>query len=679
MLSLTQALTLGLGSGGGGGAPVVAPVLSTPTDVASGAAGGLLTVTTTSGSGTLYWFVSTSATPPTAANLKAGTGATKFGSLAVTATGAQSATVAGLAVSTLYYAHFIHTNGGGDSNIVTGDGFTTAAYPTFASVTGFGDSMMAGSAATVDANRFLNLFTTATGGGTVRNSGIGATVLQNSNDMDGVPRANNGRDRWQAATAGANLSEALLHSYGYNDMRYTGAPATFNATSFENDYNEIIAANIASGYARSKIYLNTPFWVTDFILANSVTPGFAAGTRAQVLDYASACLRVARDWGVRFADVYTATTGRTDLIDADGVHPNNAGHLFYKDLLLAGRILNPRTATSGTLAGGVETLTMPITDPGDSPISYSVRVLDANYVMGSVVTQAGGSFSLTGVADGTYRVMHRANYGDGTSSPWAVSGTAAVTSASGDSAITSLFAGGEQGAWFDPSDITTLFQDTAGTVPVTAAGQSVARINDKSGRGNHATQATAGSRPTYQVDGARGYLLFDGTDDFLVTGTVTPGVSVSQVFAGIRKLSDAATGLVVDLGPAATAFNLINMLAPSASGANSYRFGSAGSGQQVAGTGAFATAPDTSVITGLASVAAPSVQLRRNGSVVETNTASQGTGGYNAGALYIGRRGGTSLPLNGRIYGLVVRFGAALTGTQVSDAEAWMNGKTGAY
>jgi len=63
----------------------------------------------------------------------------------------------------------------------------------------------------------------------------------------------------------------------------------------------------------------------------------------------------------------------------------------------------------------------------------------------------------------------------------------------------SLFAASEPGFWYDPSDLSTLFQDTAGTTPVTAAGQSVARINDKSGRGNHATQATAAQRPQYQV------------------------------------------------------------------------------------------------------------------------------------------------------------------------------------
>ena len=60
-----------------------------------------------------------------------------------------------------------------------------------------------------------------------------------------------------------------------------------------------------------------------------------------------------------------------------------------------------------------------------------------------------------------------------------------------------LFSASEPGAWYDPSDMSTLFQDSEGTVPVTAVEQPVGRILDKSGRGNHATQATTTKRPTY--------------------------------------------------------------------------------------------------------------------------------------------------------------------------------------
>ena len=59
-----------------------------------------------------------------------------------------------------------------------------------------------------------------------------------------------------------------------------------------------------------------------------------------------------------------------------------------------------------------------------------------------------------------------------------------------------LFANGEQGAWYDPSDFATLYQDSAGTTPVTALGQPVGLMLDKAnwdGRGvvNLLTQTEA--------------------------------------------------------------------------------------------------------------------------------------------------------------------------------------------
>ena len=46
--------------------------------------------------------------------------------------------------------------------------------------------------------------------------------------------------------------------------------------------------------------------------------------------------------------------------------------------------------------------------------------------------------------------------------------------------IRALFAAGEQGVWYDPADFSTLFQDSAGTTPVTAVGQPVGLVLDKS-------------------------------------------------------------------------------------------------------------------------------------------------------------------------------------------------------
>lgn len=78
-----------------------------------------------------------------------------------------------------------------------------------------------------------------------------------------------------------------------------------------------------------------------------------------------------------------------------------------------------------------------------------------------------------------------------------------------------LFAKGEAGAWYDPSDLASMFQDSAGNVAA-ALDVPVGRINDKSGRGNHAVQAVAAARPMLRADSAgRLYLEFDGVDDCL--------------------------------------------------------------------------------------------------------------------------------------------------------------------
>lgn len=69
-----------------------------------------------------------------------------------------------------------------------------------------------------------------------------------------------------------------------------------------------------------------------------------------------------------------------------------------------------------------------------------------------------------------------------------------------------LFAAGEIGMWYDPSDLSTMFVDLAGTVPVTADGDPVGKILDKSGNGHHATAPTSARRPIYKTDGVLHWL-----------------------------------------------------------------------------------------------------------------------------------------------------------------------------
>ena len=72
------------------------------------------------------------------------------------------------------------------------------------------------------------------------------------------------------------------------------------------------------------------------------------------------------------------------------------------------------------------------------------------------------------------------------------------------------------GLLFDIGDMSTLFQDAAGTVPVTAVGQPVGKILDKSGNGNHATQSITAYRPVLKQDANGNYYLnSDNVDDYL--------------------------------------------------------------------------------------------------------------------------------------------------------------------
>lgn len=100
----------------------------------------------------------------------------------------------------------------------------------------------------------------------------------------------------------------------------------------------------------------------------------------------------------------------------------------------------------------------------------------------------------------------------------------------------SLFAGDTVGGWWDPSDLSTLFQDAGMTVPVTANDDPVGAILDKSGNGNHLLQVGAGTtRPLYKTAGGLRWIEGDGINDYLQAA-----FSISQPFerlSAIRVLS----------------------------------------------------------------------------------------------------------------------------------------------
>lgn len=110
---------------------VTAPIISSPTFSDLQQTTVDLGVTTDEGNGTLYWFISASATAPSIADLKAGTGAVASGNQAVSGVGVQAVNNAGtLVADTLYYGHLLHADASvNNSNIVSTTQFRTAAIP----------------------------------------------------------------------------------------------------------------------------------------------------------------------------------------------------------------------------------------------------------------------------------------------------------------------------------------------------------------------------------------------------------------------------------------------------------------------------------------------------------------------------------------------------------------------
>lgn len=176
-----------------------------------------------------------------------------------------------------------------------------------------------------------------------------------------------------------------------------------------------------------------------------------------------------------------------------------------------------------------------------------------------------------------------------------------------------LFASGEQGGWWDPSDLSTMSQNSDGTGAATV-GQPVGRILDKSGRGNHLIQATTASKPILRQSGALYWLEFDGVDDVL---QVTCGAAFANImaFAGHRYIA-GVDALSITTGTAnATAFMQRN---------NSLIL-SSGNAAQVS----FATpAPPITMVIGCHSDSANNAGVLY---VDNTNGGTQATGGSSMG------------------------------------------------
>lgn len=249
--------------------------------------------------------------------------------------------------------------------------------------------------------------------------------------------------------------------------------------------------------------------------------------------------------------------------------------------------------------------------------------------------------------------------------------------------IGELFENNEQGVWYDPNDLSTLFQDVNGTIPVTSVGQVIGLMLDKSGKNNHARQYVEMFKPTLQQNATTGayYILFDGVDDCLFTTainlTITNRIST---FASVHKAPSNAGGIIAELSSASEAnngtFNITNAIS---TGINYWGTSSRGTTTSTKTMSTPNPAPngltDIAIISTNMQINTNFHEMRLNG-VVGNSVASQGVGNYSNQPLYLGKRANSSIPFGGDLYGFILTS-RLTTSDEVTAIEKIMSNKLG--
>jgi hypothetical protein len=227
---------------------------------------------------------------------------------------------------------------------------------------------------------------------------------------------------------------------------------------------------------------------------------------------------------------------------------------------------------------------------------------------------------------------------------------------------------------------------TSGIITLTSNG--VAKYNTNSSRtfkvtgyqlelGSAATTYQSVTTATDYADiGAPRRIKYDGIDDFLQTASIDfSATDKMTVWAGVRKLSDAAQAVICELSTNATTTNGAFVLSAPASAAANFSFASRGTALSTQTTAGHA-APISRVLTGVGNIAGDVAALSVN-AVSATSSTDQGTGNYGTYPIYFGARGGTSLRFSGEVFSPEVIRGAASTAAQIDIVERIINRNMG--
>jgi hypothetical protein len=236
--------------------------------------------------------------------------------------------------------------------------------------------------------------------------------------------------------------------------------------------------------------------------------------------------------------------------------------------------------------------------------------------------------------------------------------------------LEALFAGGIKGAWYDPSDLASMRQDSAGSIAA-EVDAPVGLLLDKSGNGSHLMQSAAARRPMLRSDGVRHFLEFDGVDDVLVrSGSLpAPGGSITCI-AALRRTAAGVFPYVVG-NTADAGFSLLYN-----SSSRQPRSYVTTAGGVVAGISEVAV-PD-GVDHSLRQVLdRPGLRVRLYESGVERLSIPGIAADLTEGSeTYLGGHMGVSVYFPGRIYGFLI-VSRLLSGAETGRLESFMAARAG--
>ncbi|NJO55532.1 MAG: hypothetical protein HC834_03300 [Rhodospirillales bacterium] len=186
---------------------------------------------------------------------------------------------------------------------------------------------------------------------------------------------------------------------------------------------------------------------------------------------------------------------------------------------------------------------------------------------------------------------------------------------------------GTTGFALDPSDLSTLFQDTAGTVPVTTAGQAVARINSKWGTTAYEfAQAAAANRPASSDLRSLAFAV----DDLLDIGSnrfFSNEVGMTFTARVVVDTLAAAQGIInVSRGGSTTLSRWLMQVTSAGQLSQFCRRGDGDPGNTASSAGGLITAGVPFTVQGQVNFATDVARILLNGTEVAT-TAQGGTSG----------------------------------------------------